>query len=388
MPESHGLYILNLPQMHEKDCVSGANVPCFGTCKRGNAACAPNLSDRWRGGSETVHIWGSRAITTESWLVCRSGGGVITFLDSGWDDVAASRLSRGMGGRPGAGGALLVPEDGKDVSVRELNEAQGNAVNWDGSEGKGKSTITIATKFGSEVKLKEGEDYYIGEDGKAYYHNNVRAILEAQDKKVIFTQGENKGESAIKVTTAMGAFVQTFKEGEDYYIGKDGKAHFTKGTVPPGGEKPGGAPAQGSGQVGEQMQNATDFVWPLPGSHTHITSYFGPRIHPITKKESFHGGIDISAPNGTEIYAVATGTITFAGVKGTYGNLVIIDHGNGIQTYYAHQSKMKVTAGSIVNSGDAIGEVGSTGSSTGNHLHFEVKINGTSQNPLEYLNAR
>jgi murein DD-endopeptidase MepM/ murein hydrolase activator NlpD len=84
----------------------------------------------------------------------------------------------------------------------------------------------------------------------------------------------------------------------------------------------------------------------------------------------------------------ATGTVTFADVKGTYGNLVIIDHGNGIQTYYAHQLKFKVTAGNMVNSGDAIGEVGSTGSSTGNHLHFEVNINGTSQNPLEYLNAR
>jgi hypothetical protein len=212
MPESHGMYILNLPQMHEKDCVPGANIPCFGSCGKGNVACAPNPSDRWRGASETVYIWGSRAITTESWLVCRSGGGMITFLDSGWDGVAASRA--------GAGRAEpMKPEGGKDLGVRALCEARGSVVDWEKGEEKGKSTITVTPMIGAKAVLREGEDYYIGENGAAYFYNNVRTILEMQDRKVTFVPGESKGESAIRVTTAMGALVQTLKEGEDYYIG-------------------------------------------------------------------------------------------------------------------------------------------------------------------------
>lgn len=99
-----------------------------------------------------------------------------------------------------------------------------------------------------------------------------------------------------------------------------------------------------------------------------------------------HKGLDISAPNGTSIKAVATGTVKFAGYNnGGYGNLVIIDHGNGVTTYYGHCSKIYVSQGQQVNAGDLIAAVGSTGYSTGNHLHFEIRINDNQVNPQNYL---
>lgn len=98
-----------------------------------------------------------------------------------------------------------------------------------------------------------------------------------------------------------------------------------------------------------------------------------------------HTGLDISAGSGTPILAVADGTVTYASPMGTYGNLVIITHGNGIQTYYAHCSKILVSVGQQVSSGQSIALVGSTGNSTGPHLHLEVRINGSPVNPQRYL---
>ncbi len=126
------------------------------------------------------------------------------------------------------------------------------------------------------------------------------------------------------------------------------------------------------------------FIWPVYG---HITSYFGYRS--IFGSYSYHGGIDIAQSYGTGIAAADGGTVIFAGratgSRWSYGNLVIVDHGNGKQTYYGHCSSVLVSAGDHVYQGQTIARVGSTGRSTGNHCHFEVKINGTSVNPLAYL---
>ena len=126
------------------------------------------------------------------------------------------------------------------------------------------------------------------------------------------------------------------------------------------------------------------FIWPVYGN---ITSYFGYRS--IFGSYSYHGGIDIATSYGTSIAAADGGTVAFAGratgSMWSYGNLVIIDHGNGKQTYYGHCSSVLVSAGDKVYQGQPIARVGSTGRSTGNHCHFEVKINGTSVNPLSYL---
>ena len=98
-----------------------------------------------------------------------------------------------------------------------------------------------------------------------------------------------------------------------------------------------------------------------------------------------HTGIDIGSSNGTTVVAAAGGTVTFSGWKGELGNLVVITHSNGVQTYYGHCSKLYVTAGQTVSAGQAISAVGSTGKSTGPHLHFEIRINGSSINPQSYI---
>ena len=123
------------------------------------------------------------------------------------------------------------------------------------------------------------------------------------------------------------------------------------------------------------------YIWPASG---RITSYFGGRY--IFGSYSYHGGIDIKVSYGQAIKAADGGTVSFAGWKGTYGKLVIIKHDNGTQTYYAHNSSLLVSAGDKVYQGQTIAKGGSTGRSTGNHCHFEVRVNGKAVNPLNYLN--
>ena len=120
-------------------------------------------------------------------------------------------------------------------------------------------------------------------------------------------------------------------------------------------------------------------IRPVSGT---ITSRFGvgSRI-----RRSSHTGLDIATSTGTPIAAAASGTVTFSGYKGSYGNMLVISHGNGVQTYYGHCSKLYVSAGTQVSQGQIIGAVGSTGNSTGPHLHLEVRVNGVAYNPQNYV---
>jgi murein DD-endopeptidase MepM/ murein hydrolase activator NlpD len=113
-----------------------------------------------------------------------------------------------------------------------------------------------------------------------------------------------------------------------------------------------------------------------------ITSRFGSRE---SIRSYPHNGLDIAAPYGTSIKSASKGKVIFSGDKGSYGNLIIVDCGNGVQIYYGHCSKLYAKVGDKVNAGDIIAAVGSTGNSTGNHLHFEIKINGVSVNPQNYI---
>lgn len=138
-----------------------------------------------------------------------------------------------------------------------------------------------------------------------------------------------------------------------------------------------------TGEIGEDYVGG-EFLWPAPGYKT-ITSPFGTRFHPILHVYRTHYGIDIGAPKGAYVVAANSGVVTTASYLSSYGNAVIIDHGGGVSTVYAHGSEILTTVGTQVNKGDIIMKVGSTGLSTGPHLHFGVTVNGKYVNPMPYL---
>lgn len=126
----------------------------------------------------------------------------------------------------------------------------------------------------------------------------------------------------------------------------------------------------------------SSFINPTSGTYT---SKYGPRIHPITKKQSFHTGQDIANSYGTTIVAADSGTVVRASYNGAYGNAIVVDHGNGYSTMYAHLQAFSVSTGDTVSQGQKIGEMGSTGWSTGPHLHYEVWYQGQHTDPMKYL---
>lgn len=125
-------------------------------------------------------------------------------------------------------------------------------------------------------------------------------------------------------------------------------------------------------------------TWPIPGYST-ITSNYGMRVHPITGVYKLHTGVDVGAPMGADFVAANDGIVTKAYFNPAYGNMVMVDHGGGISTLYAHGSEILVRVGQLVKKGEPVLKVGSTGYSTGPHAHFEVRINGVVTNPLEYI---
>ena len=147
------------------------------------------------------------------------------------------------------------------------------------------------------------------------------------------------------------------------------------------------AAAAAGGSSGGGSANASgSFLWPV-ASYVYVSSRFGLRVHPITGKTKSHTGIDIASNQGTAVYASDGGSVTLAGWNGGYGNCIMIDHGNGYVTLYGHLSSISVSVGQTVSQGATIGAVGSTGNSTGPHLHFEVLKNGTRIDPEQFFSG-
>ena len=123
-------------------------------------------------------------------------------------------------------------------------------------------------------------------------------------------------------------------------------------------------------------------VWPTRG---WVTSDFGTRLDPYTADRVMHHGLDIAAPQGKEVLSPSDGTVVFSGPEGSYGNVLVIDHGYGVKTRYGHLGQIDVKAGDHVVRGQKLGTVGNTGRSTGPHLHYEVRVNGVPENPRKFL---
>jgi len=147
-------------------------------------------------------------------------------------------------------------------------------------------------------------------------------------------------------------------------------------SAPAGAPAPGGGAVSPGGVVASGSPSSAGLIWPIDGP---VTSEFGQRWGRL------HAGLDIAVPTGTPIGAARSGSVVFSGVNGGYGNFVVIDHGGGLSTAYAHQSRIAASEGQSVAQGEVIGYVGSTGNSTGAHLHFEVRVDGVAQNPRSFL---
>jgi murein DD-endopeptidase MepM/ murein hydrolase activator NlpD len=129
--------------------------------------------------------------------------------------------------------------------------------------------------------------------------------------------------------------------------------------------------------------NVRPGVWPVDGP---LRSYFGERTDPFSGEGAFHTGVDIGAPWGAPVHAAADGIVLRAQWMGGYGRMIIIDHGNGVQTYYAHLSRFSVVPGQEIRQGEIVGLVGASGRASGPHLHYEVRVHGNPENPRYFLN--
>ena len=182
--------------------------------------------------------------------------------------------------------------------------------------------------------------------------------------------GVVSGSLTIEIQDEKGRYINPYYHmfSDDFYVANSGDG-YVSGDIK---------------NIGAKINNGKKLAWPVPG-HSRISSPFGMRIHPVTKVRSFHSGVDIPAPKGKPIISVLDGKVIESRNAGTYGNMILIEHSNGVRTRYAHCSKLNVRVGQIVKAGDVIGLIGSTGRSTGPHLHFEVIINGKPVNPLNYI---
>ena len=145
------------------------------------------------------------------------------------------------------------------------------------------------------------------------------------------------------------------------------------------------AAASSSGGGGGGKVYSGSMTWPCP-SYNRISSPYGYRTHPISGTRKLHKGLDISASSGNPVIAAASGTVVKSYFSSSYGNYVVISHGGGVMTAYAHMTRRLVSAGQRVAAGQQVGTVGSTGNSTGPHLHFEVYVGGSTVNPMNYFN--
>lgn len=233
-------------------------------------------------------------------------------------------------------------------------------------------------------KIKEeGTEYYRyyaildNQEEKFYVNNFEEAEKVINDLKEKESSNIDNISIAEKYETELKEFTPVDNVVSDLYVEKakpvvvatkSGNKYASTGKVNTATTTSGGTAALG-----------ISLIRPVSGT---ITSRFGVRSN---IRSSAHTGLDIATSTGTPIAAAASGTVTFSGYKGSYGNMIVISHGNGVQTYYGHCSQLYLSAGATVSQGQTIASVGSTGNSTGPHLHLEIRVNGVAYNPQNYL---
>ncbi len=212
--------------------------------------------------------------------------------------------------------------------------------------------------------------------------------LEVMQNDLIAKQGElndlveNKADEIAQLSDDIGATQEKLKKLKEAAAEAERKQKEAAAAAAAAARNSSGS---GGGSAGASVVSGNGmFTHPCPG-YTYISSEFGWRAQQIPGASTNHKGMDFAAGTGTPIYAAASGTVTSASYSGNAGNLIVINHGNGLQTYYMHCNSMYVSAGQTVSKGQNIGAVGSTGNSSGPHLHFQVMLNGTPTNPRNYL---
>jgi murein DD-endopeptidase MepM/ murein hydrolase activator NlpD len=194
-----------------------------------------------------------------------------------------------------------------------------------------------------------------------------KASLEVERNRAADALADAQSQAA-KVETLLATIHQQIAAAEEHKEGLEQDAIALEDEIARLASKDGTAPST--------------LAWPVDGP---VTSPFGYRIHPILGVRKLHTGIDIDAPSGAAIGAAAAGKVILAQTYGGYGRAVVVDHGGGLTTLYAHQSEIAVSVGQVVDRGQVLGYVGCSGSCTGPHLHFEVRVNGVPVDPLSYL---
>ncbi|MCL5291143.1 MAG: peptidoglycan DD-metalloendopeptidase family protein [Actinobacteria bacterium] len=262
----------------------------------------------------------------------------------------------------------LATEVGRIGGLKSQQEAQAASL----QEQRNKQQALIDQLKKDEKKFEEAEEFYeLNTDELVAQINQWNAqVREAARARA---EAEARARAAAAAKAAASAPAPSTSGGQ-YEVS-------TGSSAPESGPAPAPAPALASAPA---PASASEWVWPS-GTRADLTSTFGYRIHPITGVPRLHAGIDIGLGEGTPIYAAHSGIVSFAGWAGGYGNYTIIENGDGISTTYAHQSAIVVSPGDYVQAGQLIGYIGTTGLSTGPHLHFEIRVDGEPQDPLNWL---
>ncbi|MDD3001163.1 MAG: LysM peptidoglycan-binding domain-containing protein [Candidatus Riflebacteria bacterium] len=276
--------------------------------------------------------------------------------------------------------AEVKPEEPKKVEVASADMSP--EIRY--TIGQGDSLLKLAHKFNTTVAqlqsdnniegtlVKIGQEIKISPNKKMYRVVSAKPELAKVSKVNLLNHKIRRGESlsviAKKYRTTVGSIVAQ---------------NNLKSTVVLAGQTIKVPAAKGYKITNKTSVNRT-VKWKRP-TRGYLSSAYGYRKHPVYKKRSFHAGIDIAAPKGTPILAATNGKVIYAGRRSGYGNLVIVSHANGYSTRYAHCSSIIARKGQQVKAGQIIGRVGATGVATGNHLHFEVRKNGKTLNPISFI---